>query len=210
MGRIGFFGGSFNPVHVAHLIVAERVREERRLDTALFVPAGQPPHKPARPIAPDEDRLRMLRAAVDGHPDFRVDDIELTDEGLSYTLRTVRRLRERLGSDDTLFLIMGGDSVCDLPNWWHAGQLVREVSVIAVERPGYRIEEHSDALVDRFGESWLEEMLELKVDAPLVQISATEIRRRVRDGRSIRYMVPEPVRRHILDRGLYRAAPAGT
>ncbi len=206
MSRIGIFGGSFNPIHTAHLILAERAVAERALDKALFIPALQPPHKPARPVAPADHRMRMVELAVEGNPAFEASRIELDRQGPSYTLTTVRELRRTLGQDAELFLVLGGDSVHDIATWWRAEELVREADVIAFERPGYSLDSDLVELAHRFGEHWASKVRALKVHAPLIGISATEIRERVRDGRSIRYLVPEPVREYILAHKLYSGA----
>ena len=202
--RIGVFGGSFNPPHVAHLILAERARTERALDRVLFVVAGRPPHKAPRPLAPAEDRLRMVELAVADNPAFEVSDVELRADGASYTLRTIRALKRALGPDAELLLMMGGDSLLDLPTWWHAQELAREVAIVTFARPGSELGGKLDTLAEHFGGDWVNRVRELMVQAPLMEISATDVRRRVRDGRSVRYMVPEAVRAYIEERGLYR------
>jgi nicotinate-nucleotide adenylyltransferase len=203
MTRTGIFGGSFNPIHAAHLVVAERARDERSLDRILFIPARQPPHKPAKPVAPAEDRLRMVELAIQGNDSFEASRLELDRAGPSYTLTTVRQLRDGLGKDAELFLVLGADSVHDMPTWWHARDLVREVEIIPVVRPGYSLEKDLDDLSRMFGADWARRVRELTVHAPSMDISSTEIRERVAAGRSIRYLVPEPVRQYILSRGLY-------
>ena len=208
MSRIGIFGGSFNPIHLAHLILAERARVERALDTVLFVPAAHPPHKPpqsAGVLAPAERRLRMVELAVEGNPGFEASSLELEREGPSYTLLTVRQVRQRRGPEAELFLVMGADSVLDVPNWWHAEELAREAEVIALERPGFALDEGLEGLVPVLGERWVRRVGELRVRAPLLGISATEIRRRLAAGESVRYMVPAPVLEYISAYGLYGA-----
>jgi len=202
MARIGLFGGSFNPVHCAHLILAECAREGCRLDRVVFVPVGTPPHKPNLELAPARERLRMLELALAGNPHFEVSTIELDREGPSYTLVTVREFRRGLKADDRLFLVMGADSVRDLPTWWHARELVDEVEVIALARPGVSLRRlpELDAV---FGAETVRRIRRSLVKAPLLEISSTDIRERVRQGRSIRYFAPAPVCRHILDHGLY-------
>jgi nicotinate-nucleotide adenylyltransferase len=203
---VGIFGGSFNPVHLAHLILAERVRSERSLDTVLFIPARTPPHKASEPLAEGVDRLRMVELAIEGHPAFEALPIEIERSGPSFTLLTVRELRRRYGEGAQLFLLLGGDSLADLPNWWRAGELVEEADVIAFDRPGCLLDDHLPRMGAVFGEPWVRRTAELKVRAPLVEISATEVRQRVRAGKSVRYLVPEPVRHYILERGIYAGA----
>jgi nicotinate-nucleotide adenylyltransferase len=202
MRRIGLFGGSFNPVHVAHLILAEQAREKAELEQVRFIPARQPPHKPDMPLAADEDRVQMLRLATAGNPDFSVETLELEREGPSYTLRTVQELKRRLPAEVELCLMLGGDSVEDLPNWWRAGELVEAVSVVPMHRPGHTLGETGE-LERAFGAEKADHILESAIDTPLLQISATNIRRRIERGDSIRYLVPEPVRQYILRHDVY-------
>jgi len=202
MRRIGLFGGSFNPVHMAHLVLAERAREEADFEKVLFIPALRPPHKPKRPLAPGRHRAEMLRLALEGNPGFELCTVELDREGPSYTLQTVRELKQSLGGDAELCLIVGADSLLDMPNWWHADELVREVRVVGLRRPGYELED-AEALESLFGTEKLAQIRNALVSAPLLGISATEIRERRQAGRSIRYLVPEAVRRYILKEGLY-------
>jgi nicotinate-nucleotide adenylyltransferase len=206
MSRTGLFGGSFNPVHIAHLIVAERVREEAELDRIVFVPARRPPHKPNRPLASGRHRIQMLERAIEDHPHFEISTAELNREGPSYTLRTVRVFRDQMSEEGELCLLLGGDSVLDLPNWWRADELVKEVSLIAVERPGYLLDDLS-VVRDAFGEGVVSHIRQNRVQIPLLELSATNIRKRRREGFSIRYLVPESVRTYIHEHGLFVDSP---
>lgn len=203
MSRIGLFGGSFNPVHVGHLILAERVRCDRSLDRVLFIPALEPPHKPGEPLAPAAERLRMVGMAVEGNPAFEPSALEIERGGPSYTLLTVRDVRAEVGPDADLFLIVGADSLCELHTWWRAHELVQEARVIAVPRPGRDVGSGLAECAGRFGQDWADDVRSLLVEMPQIEISSTDVRRRVREGRSIRYLVPEAVRHHILANGLY-------
>jgi nicotinate-nucleotide adenylyltransferase len=204
MRRVGLFGGSFNPVHVAHLLLAERALDEAGLERVVFMPARRPPHKPEMRLAPDADRLEMLRLATADNPRFEVSALELEREGPSYTLATVREIKAPLGPETALCLLVGSDTIVELPSWWRADDLVQEVEFVGFERPGTplheicRVEEH-------FGAEVADRIRCSIITAPLLEASATQVRERVREGRSIRYMVPEAVRQHILARGLYAA-----
>ena len=200
--RVGIFGGSFNPIHLAHLVLAEYAREGQGLDKVVFVPASRPPHKSQAPLAPAQDRLEMLRLALGHNPHFEVSAIELERDGPSYTLVTARELAKTLGSDAELHLIIGSDSLYDMPAWWHADELIREVRIVCLERPGFPLECLAE-LEERFGAGAVAEVRRGVVAAPLLQISSTEIRRRIARGRSVRYLVPEPVREYIAAHGLY-------
>ncbi len=205
MAGTGIFGGSFNPVHVGHLILAERARSERSLDEVLFVPAPRPPHKSDRPLIAARHRMRMVELAIEGNPAFTALPLEIEREGPSYTLTTVRQLRQEKGGAD-LYLVLGGDSLHDIPTWWRAEELVREVDIIAFDRPGSTVEAALSRLTGVFGEAWAERVRELKVEAPLLDMSATDVRCRVGEGKSVRYLVPDAVHRYIIDNGLYRSA----
>ena len=203
MPRIGVFGGSFNPVHLAHLILAECACQKYELDTVVFVPAKVPPHKPEEPLAPAQDRLEMLRLAIESNPHFEVSTVELDRDGPSYTLLTVRELSRTLAPGDTLYLIVGSDSLDDMPTWWRAEELAREVHIVCLQRPGFLLGS-VDKVRERFGAGVATAIREGFVDAPLLQISSSAIRSRVASGRSIRYLIPEPVREYIAAHGLYR------
>ncbi|KPK62653.1 MAG: hypothetical protein AMK73_05810 [Planctomycetes bacterium SM23_32] len=203
MSAIGIFGGSFDPIHTAHLILAEFAWAERGLDAVRFVPAAQPPHKSARPLTAAEHRLRMVQLAVQGNPAFVADPVELERDGPSYTLVTVRELKERLGAEAELYLIVGADSLHEMPTWWRAEELVREVRLIAFGRPGHAVADGLAELAALYGQRWARETAALAVEAPLMDISATMIRRRVRAGQSVRYLVPDAVRGYILQHALY-------
>jgi len=202
VARIGLFGGSFNPVHTGHLILAERAREVHALDKVLFVPARMPPHKPHAPLAPAEDRLKMLELAVAGNERFEVCTLELQREEPSYTLVTVRLLKETFGAANQIVLILGADSVRDMPGWWHAAELARQVEIVALGRPGVCLEFSPD-LEELLGKERLAAIRRMLADSPQLDISSTDVRERVQDGRSIRYVVPAGVRDYILEKGLY-------
>lgn len=203
MTRIGVLGGTFDPIHMAHLMIAEWVRQARALDRVIFVPAGHPPHKPGRAVSPADVRLEMVRLAVADAPCFEVSDVELRREGPSYTLDTVRELLDACPSDTRLFWIIGGDCVRDLPSWYRIGDLAALADFIAVSRPGSQVGDWSG--IERgLGADVAARMQSLVVPFPMIDISSTMIRRRVAAGESIRYLVPEPVRELIEARGLYR------
>lgn len=195
---IGVIGGTFDPIHVGHLIVAEHVRDRLGLTTMLFVPARVNPLKTADAPTLAVDRLRMLRLALEDHPGFQIDLVDLERVGPSYTVDMIASLRERLGADVDLIFVLGADSLMDLPRWHEPERLIRQTRLAMVPRPGFTPD--LDALEKAL--PGLRGAL-LDVDAPLIEISATDLRRRVAGGRSIRYLVPEPVRRYIEANGLY-------
>jgi nicotinate-nucleotide adenylyltransferase len=193
--RLGVFGGTFDPIHLGHLILAEFVRDSLRLDQVLFVPAAVPPHKRDVSIASAKHRCEMIRRAIADHPSFSMDTLELERHGPSYTVETLRELSQRLPSRE-LYLIMGSDSLADFPYWREPAEIARRAWLAVVGRPG--TESLRDGLPSEFRERvrW--------VDSPLIDISSTQIRQRVSEDRSIRYLVPKPVDEYIQQQNLYR------
>jgi nicotinate-nucleotide adenylyltransferase len=192
------FGGTFDPIHLGHLVVADHVAEAAGLVQVLFVPAGRPPHKEGRPITPAADRLAMVELAIAGNPRFSVSRVELDHAGgPSFTIDTVRR-RKAAGERDVA-LILGADSLVEFGTWREPEALVTECRVLVVGRPGVDLERAPAHLVAKV----------TFIEAPRLDISSSEIRERVAAGRSIRYLVPESVREYILSRGLYRPAGDG-
>jgi nicotinate-nucleotide adenylyltransferase len=196
--RIGLFGGSFDPVHNGHLLLADAVRDEAGLDLVLFVPAAQPPHKPDGPRARPGDRLRMVRMAAEGHAGFAVSELELHRGGTSYTVDTLSELSlstEWRGAE--WFVILGADMWADLPNWKNPDDIARMAVLLVMDRTGSGIR-NADPALERFRER------ARFMKTPEIAISSTGIRERVRTGRSIRYWVPPAVEAFIYARGLYR------
>ncbi len=194
----GVFGGTFDPPHLGHLVLAEAARAELGLSEVVFMPAAQPPHKVGRPITPTAHRVAMVRHAVASHARFALSTLDAEREGPSYTLDTMLRLRERWGDTVTIFFIIGLDSLIDLPGWHQPEKLMQLVNFAVVARPGYyadmaSLERALPGLLDRV----------IFVPAPLIGISSTAIRERVRAGQSIRYLVPRAVERYIYDKELY-------
>jgi nicotinate-nucleotide adenylyltransferase len=190
--QIGLFGGSFNPPHVAHLIIAETVRDQFGLDAVWWIPSARPPHKPAGDLAPAAHRLAMTRAAVEGHEGFAVCDVEIGREGVSYTVDTVRVLADE-HPDAAFSLIIGSDSLDHFASWREPEAIAERVRLIVYKRPG-----PSDAVADpRFANRVA------YATAPVMEVSATDVRARLSVGRSIRYLVPDAVRHYIAEHGLY-------
>ncbi len=186
--KSGLLGGSFNPIHCGHLIVATCVAERLGLDRVLFVPTAVTPLKHERDLASPADRLEMVRRAVRDNRLFEACDLEIRRRGVSYTVDTLRELERRTGAD--LFLILGADAFRLLSRWKSIGEIRRRVTFVCATRPGHRPRR-------RMPKQHI-------VDVPLLEISGTEIRRRVRQGLSIRYLVPDAVERYIQRKGLYR------
>ncbi|MFP4056757.1 MAG: nicotinate-nucleotide adenylyltransferase [Candidatus Brocadiia bacterium] len=203
MIKIGLLGGSFNPIHLGHLVLAQEAWVRLGLERVLFVPNRTPPHKPKGDLAPPEHRLRMAELAVEGAEGFEASDIELRRDGPSYSIQTVRELRERSGGTWDIHFLVGSDSLPELPTWYRIGQLAELCKFAVFHRPGAPLDDLA-ALRGTLSPAQIQAIAGRRFQMPLIGISSTDIRRRVRQGRPIRYLVPEAVRRYILDHELYR------
>lgn len=197
--KVGILGGTFDPIHFGHLATAESVRESFALDEILFIPSARPPHKVERHVTPEVHRLMMTYLATQSNEKFTVSPMEFLRDGLSYTLDTMNALREKFGAAAELFFIIGADSMADLSKWYRARELVSKVHFIATKRPGVEVD--LPALEEFFG---AERMAHIhQVETPGLEISSTDIRARVKAGRSIKYLVPEIVEEYIAKERLY-------
>lgn len=197
-GVVGVFGGTFDPIHHAHLAIAEAARDTCDLGRVVFIPAAQPPHKIDVRVSPPADRLAMIEAAIRGNPAFAVDSIEIERGGASYTVDTLIALRERWPTVE-LALILSAESFVGLPSWRDPGQVLALASLIVAPRDGYE-----DAAPDFLSRHFPEATTEARfLDGPRMRLSASEIRDRAAAGRSIRYLVPDAVAAYIGDHGLY-------
>ncbi len=201
--RIGLYGGSFDPVHHGHLLVARFVAEALALERVVFLPSASPPHKDGHTLAPAEDRAKMVELAIADEPLFEFSAYDLTRSGPSYTFDTVGHFREIHGVDALLHWIIGADSLADLPTWHRAGELVDACRIVTAARAGWQATDWA-ALESALGATGTQGLREGVLETPIIEISATEIRKRCRRGLSIRSFVPEPVRDHIESRTLYR------
>lgn len=197
--RLGILGGTFDPVHHAHLFMAEEVRHQLGLDLILFMPAGAPPHKPGRPVSAARHRLRMLELAIAGKSYFAISGVDLNRPGPSYTVEALHLLRREWGPTPVFFFIEGADSLAEIVKWYHPERLIDLAYIAAVDRPGVQVdlaalEERLPGLSARL--HW--------VRMPLLEISASDIRARVREGRPISYLVPPAVESYIAEHGLYQ------
>jgi nicotinate-nucleotide adenylyltransferase len=193
---VGLFGGTFDPIHIGHLIVAEEARERVGLDRVIFVPCGIPPHKRSERISSGSARLEMTRLATQGNPGFEVSEFEVSRDEASFTIETVRHFSMKLGQDTELFLIIGADSVLEMSAWKNPIELLAESRPIVVSRPGFDLNKV---------ELWLRGRV-LLVEDVMLSVSSTDIRARVASGRSIRYLVPPPVLSYIVENKLYSSA----
>lgn len=199
--RVGLFGGAFDPVHLGHLILAERCREEAGLDEVWFVPSYKPPHKADRELTRFEHRCDMLGFAVSGQPRFRVEPVERELPPPSYTLHTLEALAERHPGDE-FHLLVGADTLADLPNWHRPADVLARAKLVAVARPGAEAWT-ADRLAAAVGVPPAAVRLAV-VESPLVDISSRAVRARVAAGKSVRFLVPRAVEEFVRERGLYR------
>ena len=204
--RIGVFGGSFDPVHIGHLLAAECCREQSGLDRVLFVPAAIQPHKQHRQLASGQHRLEMLALATGGHDAFAVSADELDRGGVSYTVDTLERLRVRHPGDE-LLLILGPDAFLSLPTWREPRRIVELAEIIAGE--GESLDDLNAAiargpLASLLGQERLDRVIAERVRLPAIGIRASDLRSAVAAGKSIRYRTPRAVERYIAAHGLYR------
>jgi len=197
--RIGIMGGTFDPLHYGHLVAAEMARYEFGLAKVVFVPSGSPPHKVGRKITPAEDRLEMVRLAVKDNPFFEVSTVEIQRKGYSYTVDTLRYMHE-LYPDHELFFITGTDAFREIFTWKDVESLLSLSHFIGASRPGFNPQEFLEQLNEKYPEFLSHMHL---FDVPALAISSTDIRLRVKEGKPIRYLLPEPVRLYIEKKGLY-------
>lgn len=201
MSKIGIMGGTFNPIHIGHLIAADYVREKFGLDKVLFIPTGLPPHKPDSEVIDPEHRFEMVRLAVASNPGFEASRMEIDREGYTYTVNTLLELRERYGDGTSFYFIIGADVIAELKTWREYRRVFQLCDFIAVLRPGYsetcfnndirQLEAEAGARIH-------------PLHSRLIDISSTEIRECCMNGVPIKYLVPEAVEKYILDNCLYK------
>jgi nicotinate-nucleotide adenylyltransferase len=203
--RIGIFGGSFDPVHYGHLLLAESCREQCRLDQVWFLPTATPPHKQQKAASDPKARLEMLELAIGGQPSFSINRYEIDRGGVNYTAETLQQIRGE-HPDDEFFFLLGADSLRDLPTWKEPGRIAEQCTIVSVRRPGAEVD--FELLRGAIAESRLQVMRDHVVDMPLIGLSSSRIRSLVNEGRSIRYQTPRAVEKYIETQGLYRAGEA--
>ena len=202
--RVGIMGGTFDPIHIGHLAIAESARESLGLARVLFLPAGVPPHKPDSVAAPAADRVAMVGLAIAGNPAFELSRIDVDRAGPSYTADSVRLVAAAERAEDRepdLVLVMSAETFSELPGWHEPARLLEVARVAVVPRDGH--EAPSPAWIEASFPGQADRILVL--DGPRLGVSSTAIRERVAAGRSIRYLVPEAVLRYIADHDLYRS-----
>jgi nicotinate-nucleotide adenylyltransferase len=199
--KVGIMGGTFDPPHIAHLIIAELARVRLELDKIVFIPAGDPWMKSAHIITSTEKRVEMVSLAIASNPAFSLSHIEVNRPGPTYTVDTIEQLSEEVGHDAGLFLLLGWDSVAELPSWKAPYRISKMARIVAFPRPGFvkpntaELEKTMPGIAERI----------VYIDEPYLSISSTCIRQRVREGKSIRYMVPDTIGQYITENNLYKA-----
>jgi nicotinate-nucleotide adenylyltransferase len=191
--KIGFLGGSFDPVHFGHLCAAQDAFEQQQLDRLIFVPAAQAPLKPSTALAPAEDRLALLRLATEGDRRFEVSDYELRQGGVSYTIDSARYFRQ-LYPHDRLFWVIGGDQLPKMPLWKRIDELVRLIEFVVLERPGHLVKTPPEIAGLRLH----------RCAGHLIEISSTELRERAKRGLALDYFMPHKTVVFIEQKALYR------
>ena len=197
--RIGLMGGTFNPIHYGHLLIAENAYEQFQLDEVIFLPTGQSPHKDARQILCANERMEMIRLAIADNPHFSWSDYEIRKEGISYTYLTVRAFYEQM-SDGELFFIMGADSLAYFDSWMRPDEISRMSTILAAVRDGLNLDELYPI------RDFLEQKYGTKVgfiNTPNFSVSSRMIRQRMIQRHSIRYLVPEIVERYLKEHNVY-------
>ena len=199
MKKYGIFGGSFNPIHYGHLMICEYIKEEMGLDKAIFIPTGNPPHKELELSA--KDRYEMVRLAISPNPDFEISDIETTRVKKSYTVDTIRELK-KIYKEEKLYFLIGLDSLFQLKTWMKIGDLSQEIEFVVALRPGYLDKEEVNKEIDFLRENFGTKINLIKT--PLYEISSTDLRDRIREGKSLRYLIPKKVLDYIEESGFYK------
>jgi len=187
--RVGILGGTFNPVHNGHINLAAEAFRKLRLDRIIFVPAKIPPHKIGHNILPAKERYKMVKLAIKGTPYFRISDYEIKSKGTSYSVKTLKAFRKKFGENASLFFITGSDSLSQIRAWKHLDRIMELADFVAARRPGYRITRVKGASI---------------IDIPVMGISSSAIRQRIKKGLSIKRLVPGPVYKYINKKGFYR------
>lgn len=215
--KIGIFGGTFNPIHLAHLRIAEEIRDTFKLAKVIFVPAATPPHKPLAENLSFEKRLEMVRLAIKGNPDFTFSDIEGKRQGKSYSIDTIHRFRE-LYPGDEFFFIMGSDSFADFSSWKEYTSIFSCCNIVAIMRPGAAVTSLKESLPVDIGHEFCYHEAEKRlahksgysvyyIVGTQLDISSTAIREMAKLGRSIKYLVPDSVEHYIHEQRIYLNAP---
>lgn len=199
--RVGIMGGTFDPIHIGHLVIAEEIRNKFNLDKVIFIPTGNPPHKDNKKITSARHRYIMTLLATISNPYFEVSTIEIDKKGTTYTIDTIKTLRKVCSNDVELYFITGADSILELHTWKNVGELLKLCNFVAATRPGFevaKLEKKIQEINSEYGVNIYTTIV------TALQISSTEIRTRIREGRTVKYLLPEAVEKYIYKNNLYR------
>ena len=199
MKKVGIMGGTFNPIHNGHLLIAENACEQFGLDEIRFIPTGKSPHKQGQHILDGADRMHMVQLAIAGNPAFLADDRELRSDRLSYSYLTLEQMHEE-APENELYFIMGGDSLRDFKTWYHPERICRVATLVAAIRDRCNMK-HLQMYADELHELYAADIRLL--DTPNLSVTSSELRQRIAEGRSVRYQVPDAVRDYIIEKQLY-------
>ena len=200
---VGIMGGTFDPIHYGHLVIAEAARAKFNMDEIIFVPSGTPPHKKGRSITHSEHRYQMTKLAIQDNPHFSVSRLEIDRPGLSYAVDTIRALRSLFADDACLYFITGADAILEILSWKDVGSLISMCQLVAATRPGYSLDGLTD-IVNRIRAEHKRDFTVHTMEVPALMISSTDIRSRVENHLPIKYLLPDAVEKYIYDYHLYR------
>ncbi len=197
--RIGVFGGTFNPPHIGHLLLATEAKDLAELDKIMFMPCANPPHKPNLRIPDGEHRLKMVELSIEDNPDFEVSDMEVQAGGKSYTAKTLERLQQ-MYPDDTLCFIVGADSLCEMESWFCPSEIFKRAELVVACRGGMK-EAELNVAIDFYKQKYNARIR--KIDMNIIEMSSSDIRKRIQTGKSVRYMMTDKTIEYIRQTGIY-------
>jgi nicotinate-nucleotide adenylyltransferase len=200
---VGIMGGTFDPIHYGHLVIAEAARAKFQMEEIVFVPSGTPPHKRGRNITHFEHRFQMTKLAIQDNAHFCVSRLEIDRPGPSYAVDTIRALRDLFSPNTRLYFITGADAILEILSWKDVGALIGMCQLVAATRPGYSLDGLKD-IVNRIQSEHKREFNVHTMEVPALMISSTDIRKRVESGMPIKYLLPDSVEKYIYDHKLYR------
>ena len=198
--RLGIMGGTFNPIHHGHLVMAEEVRNKFGLDKVIFVPTGNPPHKDSQELAAAQDRYLMTVLATMTNLYFEVSPLEIERQGVSYTIDTIKEFKKTYGKSTKIYFITGADAILSIFTWKNMEDLLESCSFIAATRPGYCLQELKSK-IEAINPAYLKHIH--LVEVPGIAVSSTDVRERIREGKPIKYLMPETVESYIIKNKLY-------
>ncbi len=199
--KLGIMGGTFDPIHYGHLVAAEAVRDRFQLDKVLFIPSGNPPHKNSKNVTDAIHRYNMTLLATAANPYFEVSRIEIDRKGITYTIDTIKELMTLYGSGTELFFITGADALLEILTWYKVDELLKLCNFVAATRPGFNKKDLEQKLHE-IKSKYSKEVFQIEI--PSLAISSTDIRTRVNNNHTFKYLLPESVEQYIIKHGIYR------